>query len=70
MSRGWAGLSLAIALAVAPAAAAPDFAAFQVQAYDHPKPAPAFALPDLEGRTTSLADLKGEVVLLFFWATW
>jgi cytochrome oxidase Cu insertion factor (SCO1/SenC/PrrC family) len=51
-------------------AAGPDFAALQVTPYDPPKPAPAFSLPDLQGRTVNLADLKGKVVLLFFWATW
>src|SRR5688572_19821071 len=32
--------------------------------------APAFALPDLEGKTVRNTDLKGKVVLLNFWATW
>jgi thiol-disulfide isomerase/thioredoxin len=35
-----------------------------------PRPAPAFSLKDLNGRTVELADLKGKVVLLDFWATW
>lgn len=34
-----------------------------------PGPAPAFALKDLSGNTVSLADFKGKVVLLDFWAT-
>ncbi len=34
------------------------------------KSAPAFALKDLEGNTLSLADLKGKVVVIDFWATW
>jgi hypothetical protein len=60
----------ALALAVGPAGAAPDFAALQIQPYQPPKPAPAFALPGLDGAPRQLADLRGKVVLLFFWATW
>jgi peroxiredoxin len=41
-----------------------------VQAYEPPKPAPAFALPALDGRTVRLEDQKGKALLLFFWATW
>ena len=33
-------------------------------------PAPAFTLKDLTGREVRLADLRGKVVLLNFWATW
>ncbi|MBI4011778.1 MAG: redoxin domain-containing protein [Candidatus Rokubacteria bacterium] len=66
-----AAVVLVAVLAAAPAVtAAPDFAALQVQPYDPPKPAPAFALPDLDGKTVRLADQQGKVVLLFFWATW
>jgi cytochrome oxidase Cu insertion factor (SCO1/SenC/PrrC family) len=32
--------------------------------------APDFTLPDLEGIPHRLHDLKGQVVLLVFWATW
>jgi len=32
--------------------------------------APDFSLKDLEGRTVSLADYKGKVLVLNFWATW
>jgi cytochrome oxidase Cu insertion factor (SCO1/SenC/PrrC family) len=63
------GLALAV-LSVGGAGAAPDFASLQVQPYQPPKPAPAFALPGLDGKVTLLADLWGKVVLVFFWATW
>lgn len=33
-------------------------------------PAPAYAAPALDGRTVSLEDLRGRVVLLNMWATW
>lgn len=32
--------------------------------------APAFALSDLDGKKVSIADLKGKVVIVDFWATW
>ena len=32
--------------------------------------APALTLKDIEGRSISLSDYKGKVVLLNFWATW
>jgi cytochrome oxidase Cu insertion factor (SCO1/SenC/PrrC family) len=34
------------------------------------KPAPAFSLTTLEGKTAGLADHRGRPVLLYFWATW
>ncbi len=35
-----------------------------------PRPAPAFAVRDLDGRKVTLDSLRGRVVLLDFWATW
>lgn len=34
------------------------------------EPAPGFSLQDANGKTVRLADFKGKVVLLNFWATW
>ena len=34
------------------------------------KPAPDLKLKDLDGKDVSLADLKGKVVFVNFWATW
>ena len=34
------------------------------------KPAPGFSIQDAGGKTVTLAEYKGKVVLLNFWATW
>lgn len=70
MPRALAGLAVILMVTVGGAMAAPDFAALNIQPYDPPKPAPAFSLPDLEGKPRSLADLHGKVVMVFFWTTW
>lgn len=56
--------------AAQPAAAPAAWEKMGVQAYESPKPAPAFALPALDGRTVRLEDYRGKALLLFFWATW
>lgn len=37
---------------------------------DPPAPAPTEPFEDLQGRTVTLADFEGRVVVLNFWATW
>jgi cytochrome c biogenesis protein CcmG/thiol:disulfide interchange protein DsbE len=41
-----------------------------IQFVKNPDAAPAFQLNDLEGKPLSLAEAKGKIVLLNFWATW
>jgi cytochrome oxidase Cu insertion factor (SCO1/SenC/PrrC family) len=71
MKPSFVALAAAVALTVvAVAAAAPDFSSLQIQPYEPPKPAPAFSLPDVQGKPQTLESLRGKVVMLFFWATW
>src|SRR4029453_18892846 len=69
--RAWwlAGL-LVLAAAAHATAAGPDWTSNGGTPEGRPKGAPAFALPDLDGRSVALADLRGKVTLVFFWATW
>ncbi|MEN6561041.1 MAG: TlpA disulfide reductase family protein [Acidobacteriota bacterium] len=58
-------LIVALAVLAGPAACAPRESG-QAPAV----PAPAFKVQDLQGRTLSLADYKGKVLVINFWATW
>ena len=63
LARSVAGLCLALLVGCSrPAAEKP--------VVSNRKEAPSFSLQDSEGRTVTLADYKGKVVLLNFWATW
>ena len=55
---------------IRPAQAAEDlFASMAVQRPAQLEPAPALALPNLEGNTVHLQDFRGKVVLLGFFTT-
>jgi len=51
-------------------AAAPDTPAAEGLPDLRGKPAPAFTLKTIDGKTVSLSDYKGKAVLVNFWATW
>jgi peroxiredoxin len=63
-SKRWA----AFAFAVAMLAASHPWA--RIGYLKEPLPAPEFELKDLEGKSLSLKQYRGRVVLLTFWATW
>lgn len=63
--RGW--LAMLMLLAPLSAAASPGAVA-QWQLQD--RPAPVLQLPDLQGQSVNLAALRGQVVLVNFWASW
>ena len=68
---GWAAVVLVFCLAAAAAAdTIQDLAIdFRMNPLDGQVP-PAFTLSALDGQRRSLADFKGQVVLLYFWASW
>ena len=64
------GIAMSICVALAGAAVSAH-AAQPFMTPVHPaRPAPAFTLKDIDGKTQSLAQYRGKVVLVNFWATW
>jgi thiol-disulfide isomerase/thioredoxin len=61
-------LTLVLALLTVPILAAAQSAA--IPNATAPRPAPDSKFLTMEGKTVSLSDYKGKVVLLDFWATW
>jgi peroxiredoxin len=51
-------------------AESPDFGRMGVISPKISKPAPDFIAKNIKGETVTLADFKGKVLLLNFWATW
>ena len=43
---------------------------FQALSPAKQRPAPAFTLPDQQGTSLGLVDLRGKVVVVRFWVTW
>src|SRR5271163_456374 len=64
-----AALALSLALSYS-ACSKPSSGAGDLHSSGDRKPAPAFKLKDSTGGEVKLADFKGKVVLLNFWATW
>jgi peroxiredoxin len=64
------GAPLWLAVAARPAAPGPLLDALQLTRPAQRVEAPGFELPALDGRPVHLKDLRGRVVLLYFWATW
>jgi peroxiredoxin len=65
MNRGWVIMGLLLTLAVAIAGCQRPAGSTEASA-----PAPPFTLRQFNGREVSLADLRGQTVVLNFWATW
>jgi peroxiredoxin len=79
MNKRWLAVAVGVGLVIAAFTPLPErlaglLAGERVAAQgcspDAPQANLNFTLPDMNGRDVKLADLKGKVVLLNFWATW
>lgn len=68
--RGFAILSFLGVSTHALSADVDYFEAVGLEKIEGKVPAPVFSLPDLQGNSVSLENLRGKGVMLYFWATW
>lgn len=69
-ARGWAGQLLTLAGLLACLYAACVAGSGKLEPYPADSPLPDLGLPDLKGEMHQLADYRGKVVLVNFWASW
>lgn len=62
--------SAALALLLASCSRPSSSPARELKSQGQRKPAPNFSLKDADGNAVNLADYRGKVVLINFWATW
>jgi thiol-disulfide isomerase/thioredoxin len=62
--------SVALALLLASCSRPSNLPTRDFKSQGHRKPAPNFSLKDADGNAVNLADYRGKVVLVNFWATW
>ena len=72
LGAGAIGLAAALLLLAGPTVAAPadPFVTMKVEPAVRETQAPSFRLRTLEGKPLALEDLRGKVVLFYFWRTW